>query len=210
MADYRLWCMAESGNAYKAALMLELCRLPWEPVWVDFFHGETRTPDYRESLNEMGEVPVLEHGGKRLTQSGVILDYLADVTGRFGATSDDERREIWRWILFDNHKFTANLATLRFLVQFAKTGETSVTEFLRARAVNALKLADGHLADRPFIIGKRPTIADFSMAGYLFYGEELTVPLEPHLNVLKWLDRIQALPGWKHPYDLMPRARKQD
>jgi len=206
MSEYRLYCMGESGNAYKVALMMELCKLPWEAVWVDFFHGETRRPDFRATLNDMGEVPVLEHDGKRLSQSGVILDYLAGVTGKFGATNDDERREIWRWILFDNHKFTASLAVLRFLIQFAKTGETPVTEFLRARAVNALKLADQHLADRPFIIGKRATIADLSMVGYLFYGEELTVPLEPYVNVMKWLDRVRALPGWKHPYELMPRA----
>ncbi len=45
------------------------------------------------------------------------------------------------------------------------------------------------------------------MCGYIFYGEELTVPLEPYVNVLKWMDRIRSLPGWKHPYDLMPRAR---
>jgi glutathione S-transferase len=136
----------------------------------------------------------------------VILDYLAEVTRKFGPKSDDERREIWRWILFDNHKFTANFATLRFLIRFAKTGETPVTEFLRARAVNALKLVDQHLADRSFIIGKRATIADLSMVGYLYYGEELTVPLEPHVNVVKWLDRVRALPGWKHPYELMQRA----
>ena len=177
MAEYKLWCMGESGNAYKAALMLELCGLPWEPVWVDFFHGETRTADYRAKLNEMGEVPVLEHGGKRLSQSGVILDYLAEVTGRFGAADADERREVWRWILFDNHKFTASLATLRYLVRFAKTGETPVTEFLRARAVSALKIVDQHLVDRPFIIGERPTIADLSMVGYLYFGDELSVPL---------------------------------
>jgi glutathione S-transferase len=207
MADYRLYCFGESGNAYKVALMLELCRLSWQPVFVDFFNGETRTPGYRATVNEMGEAPVLEHEGRRLTQSGVILDYLAEVTRKFGPKSDDERREIWRWILFDNHKFTASLATLRYLIQFARTGETPVTEFLRARAVSALKLADQHLAERPFIIGKRATIADLSMAGYLFYGEELTVPLEDHVNLMKWLDRIQSLPGWKHPYDLMPRAR---
>ncbi len=187
--------------------MLELCRLPWQPVFVDFFNGETRTPEYRTTINAMGEAPVLEHEGRKLTQSGVILDYLAEITRKFGAKSDDERREIWRWILFDNHKFTANLATLRFLIQFAKTGETPVTEFLRARAGTALKVADAHLAEKPFIIGKRATIADLSLAGYLFYGEELTVPLEPHVNVMKWLDRIRSLPGWKHPYDLMPRAR---
>ena len=206
MADYRLHCFGESGNAYKAALMLELCRLEWEPVFVDFFNGETRTPAYRATVNEMGEAPVLEHAGRKFTQSGVILDYLAEVTGKFGPGNDDERREIWRWILFDNHKFTANLATLRFLVRFARTGETPVTEFLRARAVGALKIVDQHLSERPFIIGERPTIADLSMSGYLFYGDELTVPLEPNTNLTKWLDRVRGLPGWKHPYELMPRA----
>ena len=207
MTEFKLYCFAESGNAYKAALMLELSRLPWKPVWVDFFNGETRAPEYRSSVNEMGEVPVLQHGDLKLTQSGVILDYLAEQTRKYGPKSDDERREIWRWILFDNHKFTADLATLRFLIQFAKSGETPVTEFLRARATTALKIVDGHLAGNPFMIGKRVTIADLSMCGYLFYGDELTVPLEPYVNVLKWLDRISSLPGWKHPYDLMPRGR---
>ncbi|PZF77857.1 glutathione S-transferase [Aestuariivirga litoralis] len=208
MADYRLWCMGESGNAYKAALMLELCGLPWEPVWVDFFHGETRTTDFRAKLNEMGEVPVLEHDGKHLTQSGVILDYLATLTGRFGAHDEDERREIWRWILFDNHKLTASLATLRYLIQFAKTGETPVTEFLRARAVNALKIVDHHMEGRSFVLGERCTIADLSMVGYLYYGDELTVPLADFPHMAAWLQRIKAMPGWKHPYELMPSAPK--
>lgn len=208
MAEYKLWCMGESGNAYKAALMLELCGVAWEPVWVDFFHGETRTGEYRTKLNEMGEVPVLEHDGKRLSQSGVILDYLAEVTGKFGPANAEERREVWRWILFDNHKFTASLATLRYLVQFARTGETPVTEFLRARAVNALKIVDQHLSDRPFVVGQRPTIADLSMVGYLYYGDELSVPLADFANIGAWTERVKALPGWKHPYELMPSAPK--
>lgn len=207
MTDFKLYCFGESGNAYKVALMLELCRLAWQPVWVDFFNGETRSADYRSKINAMGEVPVLEHGERKLSQSGVILDYLAEITRKFGPKSDDERREILRWTLFDNHKLTANLASLRFLIQFAKTGETAVTEFLRTRAINALKVTDAHLATTPFIIGKRATIADLSMCGYLYYGDELTVPLENYVHVLKWLDLIRSLPGWKHPYDLMPRAK---
>lgn len=207
MPDYKLYCFGESGNAYKAALMLELCRLPWEPIWLDFFNGETRKPEYRGTVNEMGEAPVLLHGDVKLSQSGVILDYLAEQTRKFGPKSDDERREIWRWILFDNHKLTANLATLRFLIQFAKTGETPVTEFLRTRSINTLKIVDAHLANSPFVIGKRATIADLSMCGYLYYGDELTVPLQQFVNVEKWLDRIKSMPGWKHPYDLMPRGR---
>jgi glutathione S-transferase len=206
MADYILYCNAQSGNSYKVALMLELARLDWSPRLVEFFQGETRTPQYREKINEMGEIPVLEQRGKRLTQSGAILDYLAEQTRKFGPKSEDERREIWRWILFDNHKFTSYLATLRFMLSFAKTGETEVTDFLRTRATNALKIADLHFAQAPFVIGKRATIADFSMCGYLFYGEELGVPLDPYTNLLNWLDRIKSLPGWKGPYDLMPRA----
>ena len=160
MSEFKLHCFGESGNSYKPALMLEICRLDWQPVWIDFFNGATRDPAFRHDVNEMGEAPVLEHGTLRLTQSGVILDYLAEQTGRYGAENASERREIWRWILFDNHKFTASLATLRFLVNFAKTGETPVTEFLRARAITAIKIVDGHLADNSFIIGKRLTIAD--------------------------------------------------
>ncbi|MBL8905977.1 MAG: glutathione S-transferase N-terminal domain-containing protein [Rhizobiales bacterium] len=208
MAEYELYCFAESGNAYKAALMLELTRQDWKARWVDYFNGETRTPEYRAKVNELGEAPVLVHGTLKLTQSGVILDYLAEKTRKFGPKSDDERREILRWILFDNHKFTSYLATLRFLVSIAKTGETEVTDFLRQRAINALKIVDGHLAASPFIVGKRATIADLSMCGYLFFGDELSVPLGEYPNILKWLDRIRALPGWKHPYDLLPRGPK--
>ena len=61
MAEYELHCFAQSGNAYKPALMLALTGADWEPVFVDFFNGGTRTPEY-PALNEMGEVPLLIHG----------------------------------------------------------------------------------------------------------------------------------------------------
>jgi len=206
MTGYRLYCFGESGNSYKAALMLSVCGLEWAPVWVDFFNGETRTPKYRSTVNEMGEVPVLLHGERKLSQSGVILDYLVEQTRKFGPKSEDERREILRWMLFDNHKFTSYIATLRYMIALAKTGETPVTEFLRQRFTNSLKIVDGHLGQQPFLIGKRATIADFSLCGYMYFGEELPVDLTPFTHVQNWLDRIKSLPGWKHPYELMPRA----
>ena len=204
MAQYTLHCFAQSGNAYKAALMLELCGADWTPRWVDFFNGETRTPEYRAKVNEMGEVPVLEHGTKRLTQSGVILDYLAATLRRFGGADEDERREILRWILWDNHKLTSYIATLRFLVQFQKTGETPVTEFLRGRVKGALGILDKHLAASAFAAAERPTIADLSMCGYLFWPDEFGVAWTDYPAIGAWLERIRALPGWVHPYQLMP------
>ena len=203
MVEYQLYCFAQSGNAYKPALMLNLCGADWNPRFVDFFNGETRTKDFR-AINPMGEVPVLDHRGKILTQSGIILDYLAEQFGKFGPDGDDERREIWRWILFDNHKLTAGIATYRFLLRFAKTGETPVTDFLEGRLKSALKVLEGHLADRDFVAADRPTIADLSLCGYLFWPDEFNVNWDDYPAIGSWLKRIEALPGWLHPYELMP------
>ena len=93
--EFKLYCFAQSGNAFKVALMLNLCGAKWEPRFTDFFGGETRTPAYRETVNEMGEVPVLVHGDKKLTQSGVILTYLAERSGKFQPRSEDDRNAIY-------------------------------------------------------------------------------------------------------------------
>ena len=206
MADYQLYCFAESGNSYKCALMLALADLSWEPILVDFFNGETRSDTYRSDVNEMGEVPVLVDGTVRLSQSGVILNYLSEKSGKFGGKDPHQQREVWRWILFDNHKLTSYIATLRFLLTFAKSGEPDVLTFLEGRAKGALGIVDKHLAGQDFIAGDQPTIADFSLCGYLYFDDELGFALSPYANVVAWLGRIKALPGWKHPYDLMPSA----
>lgn len=203
MSEFTLYCFAQSGNAYKAALMLNLCAADWEPRFVDFFHGEAETEAFRK-LNEMGEVPVLEHGPTRLTQSGVILDYLAVHFSRFGWVDEDDRREILRWLLFDNHKLTSYIATLRFLKVFKKVGQTPVTEFLHARMLGALGVLEQHLQGREFTLGQRPTIADFSMCGYLYWPDEAGIDLKEYPAIAAWLNRIKELPGWVHPYQLMP------
>ncbi len=204
MAEYVLHCFAQSGNAYKVALMLQLAGAEWEARFCDFFNGATRTQEFRAEVNEMGEIPVLEHKGLKLSQSGVILDYLAEELGEFGAHTEDEAREILRWVLFDNHKLTSYTATLRFLRQFAKTGETPVTAFFEARAKSALAILDKHLEGRRFVAAERPTTADLSLCGYLFWPEEIGIDFAPYSNIARWLDAIRALPGWVHPYELMP------
>jgi len=200
---FRLHCFAQSGNAYKVALMLNLCNADWEPVFVDYFNGETKTEQFR-ALNIMGEVPVLEAGDMRLSQSGSILDYLAEEFDLFDAENIPEHREILRWLFFDNHKLTSYVATLRFMTTFADQGDGEVAAFCRTRAQGALGVLDAHLAEHEFALGERPTIADISMCGYLFWPDELGLPWEGYAHIDAWLDRIRALPGWEHPYELMP------
>jgi glutathione S-transferase len=203
MAEYELYCFAQSGNAYKAALMLNLCGADWSPRFVDFFNGETRTPEYR-AINEMGEVPVLVHGALHLSQSGVILDYLAEQLGRFGWADEAERREILRWLLWDNHKLTSYTATYRFLRAFAGKGDSEVGQFFRDRMLGAFGVLDGHLAARDFVIADQPTIADLSVCGYLWFDDEFGVDLADYPALLRWRGRLEKLDGWKHPYEMMP------
>ena len=203
MAEFVLHCFAQSGNAYKAALMLELAGADWQPRHVDYFNGETRTPAYR-AINVMGEVPVLEHGGHRLSQSGVILDYLAEALGKFGPEGADERREVLRWLLFDNHKLTSYTATYRFMRTFATTPDPAVLAEFRKRAEAAWGVLDAHLAGRRYVVADRLTIADLSLCAYLFWPEEIGVDWDRYPNVRDWLERLRATPGWVHPYVLMP------
>lgn len=207
---YRLHSFCQSGNAYKCAMLLDMLKAPWEPVFVDFMNGATRDPAWREQANEMGEVPVFEDGEVKLAQSGVILTYLADKHGRFGGSSAAEKREVLRWILFDNHKFTSYFATYRFLKSFMpKEPDPAVTAWLKGRIDSAFAIVDKHLATQTFMVGEKLTIADISMAGYLFY------PVEEHgydfaashPNIAGWLKRIAATPGWRAPYDCLPGER---
>ncbi len=209
MAEYQLYCFAQSGNAYRAALMLNLIGADWQPVFVDFFKGgETRTPKYRSDVNEMGEVPVLAHGGKKLSQSGVILNYLAERSGKFKPDdTEDARLEVLRWIIFDNQKVNGFLGPYRFLKNFVRpAGDPAVMAFLKARIDGNLAILDKRLAKSPFIIGDRPTIADISFCAYLYYpAEEFGFDIAAeHKNIGAWLGRMKALPNWAHPYELMP------
>ena len=202
----KLYCFGESGNAYKAALPLELSGLAWEPVKVDFFGGETHTPEYRASVNELGEAPVMIDGDVRLTQSGVIQDYVAEKSGKFGGKNAAERREIMRWVLWDNHKLSSMAGMTRFLMNFlpADKQPKEVIAFNQGRLAAAYGLLDNHLAGRKWIVGDTMTNADFSCCGYLYYPEPFTFDRVQYPNIDRWMDRLSALPGWKHPYDLMP------
>jgi glutathione S-transferase len=208
MSEYTLHCFAQSGNAYRVALMLNLIGADWKPAFVDFFgKGLPRTPEWRAEVNEMGEVPVLDHKGKRLTQSGVILTYLSDLSGQFRPNGEDERLEALRWIIFDNQKLNGYLGPYRFLRNFAKpAGDPAAMAFLKGRIDNSLTILEKRLARSPFVVGDRPTIADISLTGYLYYpAEEFGFDMPgTHPNIAAWLTRMKALPRWGHPYELMP------
>ena len=207
---YRLHGFCQSGNTFKVAFLLRALNQPWEPVFVDYMNGVTRSDAWREQANEMGEVPVLDDGDRRLTQSGLILTYLSRKHGAYEGGSEDEKLEVLRWLLFDNHKLTSYFASYRFMKSFgAAAPDSAVMAWLRTRLDNAFGIVNKHLAGRSFVAGQNPTIANISLCGYLFYpqeesGYEIAAKF-PHVQA--WLERLRALQGWANPYDILPGER---
>lgn len=207
---YRLHAFSQSGNVYKVALLLQALGQPWTPLhmpFTDFVAGVPRSDDWRQQQNVMGELPILEDGSRRLTQSAAILLYLAEKHAAFRGQSEDERLEVMRWLFFDNHKFTSYFATLRFLKSFSPVAPDPVlTKWLRGRVDNAYAIAERQLAQREYIAGSQPTIADLSMCGYVYYpAEESGVDIAAQFPAIaRWRERLKKLPGWKPPYELLP------
>ena len=208
----RLHCFGESGNSYKAALALEMSGLEWTPVHVDFFRGAARSPEYLTNINPMGEAPVMIDGDIKLSQSGVIQAYVTEKTGKFGGDTIEDRREVLRWVLWDNHKLSSQAGTLRFLMNFLAPDKRpeQVIGFLKGRLDASYKVLDTHLDDREFVVGRNVTNADLSCCGYLYYPEPFGFDRKDWPNIDRWLDRVSGSFGWKHPYDLMERAFPAD
>jgi glutathione S-transferase len=210
---YRLHGFAQSGNAYKVALLLQALKQPWTPVhlpFAEFAAGIQRSEAWRRDVNEMGEVPVLEVDGRKMTQSAAIMLYLANKHGAFGGDTEDERHDVMRWLFFDNHKFTSYLASWRFTKSFMPTPpDPALEKWLKGRIDNAFGIVEKHLASRAYVVGTKPTIADMSMCGYLYFpAEESGYDIaRQYPSMAAWLERLKALPGWKGPYEMLPGER---
>ena len=199
---YRLYCTAVSGNCYKVALMLSLSKCGWEPVLVDYMGGETRGEKFRSEVNELGEIPVLEHGARRLTQSGAILTsrpahgtLRGPQRGRAaGCPALDPVRQSQVHQLFRHPALPGGNPEERRDAGDRIPARPGRDGFRPGRA---------HLASKPFLVGEDPTIADLSLAGYVYYPEETGISWSAYPNIEAWKKRIAALPGWAGPYELM-------
>ena len=202
----KLYCFGESGHSYKAALALQLSEIDWTPIFVDFFNGETRSEQYRNQINEMGEAPVLVDGDTKLTQSGVIQNYLFNKTGKHGGRDEAEKLEILRWVLWDNHKLSSFAGNTRFLMNFFPQDRRPqpVIDFNLARLKGSYSILEKALIGKDFLVGDDITHADMTCCSYLYYPEPFGFERSEWPNIDRWLENISKIPGWQHPYDLMP------
>jgi glutathione S-transferase len=193
----------ESGHSYKVRLMLVVAGIPHTYTAVDLNIPRAERPEPFRSLAKFGEVPVLVADGQALVQSDAILSFLANSIGSYGAESKARWQRTQEWLFWEANRLGLSLPNLRFASKFSpQSYNDGALQWLRARYDIDIARLDDELSDgRRFILDNQPTVADFALCGYLFFADQVALPVPRH--VARWLDDVRALPGWKMPYELL-------
>jgi len=192
----RLYTYAGSGNGYKVELLLALLGTSYERIEVPIFEGASRTPEFLRK-NPAGRIPVLELAdGSYLPESNAILWHLARDTRFLPATPADQDRAL-AWLMFEQSEIEPVIGSARFWLQTGRARtRRDETERRIAWAKQTLATLDRTLADRAFLLGPEPSVADIAVYAYTHVAPEIDLALPPH--VASWCARIAALPGYLH------------
>lgn len=194
-----LYANPASGFSYKPALAMGLMLLPYELRVVDIKRprGE-RSAEFRE-VATFGEVPVLLVDGLAISQSNVILEYLARRESRLHEGDESQRIRVREWLSWEANRIGLNLAHARAARNSDYQYDPAVRTWYDNRTRADLDHLDAVLAKRNFLLGDLVTIADVACTGYMYWADQAEIAIARWPNVQAWLARIAALPGYKSP-----------
>jgi GST-like protein len=205
-------------NGVKASIMLEEIGLPYEAHTVAIGKNESWTPEFL-SLNPNGKIPAIVDpngpDGKpfRLFESGAILLYLAEKTGKLLPADPARRMETIQWVFFQMGGIGPIFGQVGFFNKFAGREYEDKRPLQRYvdEAKRLLGVVDTRLDGREWIMGDDYTIADVSMLGWIrnligFYEARELVEFDKLKRVPVWLERGLARPAVQRGLDIPPRA----
>jgi glutathione S-transferase len=194
---YTLYGNSISGNCWKPAFMLRARMMPFRWVEVDITQGASRTPEFL-AMNPNGRVPLLElPDGRLLAESNAMLLYLGE--GSPWLPQDTyARAKVYEWLFFEQYSHEPYIATVRFWVAYLQQGETRAAQIseLMPKGYAALAVMERQLAQTPYLVGTRPTLADVALYAYTHVAEEGGYSLADYPAVRAWLARFSGLPDF--------------
>ncbi|KAG1255549.1 glutathione S-transferase family protein [Achromobacter marplatensis] len=181
-----------SGHAHRVALMLSLLEVPHHRVDVDLRQAEQKRPEFL-AMNAFGQVPVIDDNGVVVADSNAILVYLAKRYGGGAWLPEDAAgaAQVQRWLSVAAGPLAGGPAAARLVTVFGASFDVDAT---LARAHALLSVMDRELAQRDFLAGAAPTIADVACYAYVAHAPEGNVSLADYPHVRAWLARIENLP----------------
>ncbi|KAB1073275.1 glutathione S-transferase family protein [Methylobacterium planeticum] len=190
-----------SGSLRRVTTAARLMSVGIERVNVDLFKGESHTPEFL-TLNPHGLTPVMVDGDVVLYEASAINLYLAEKAGSdlLGRTPR-ERYEILQWMFWSGEQWRV-FSTLTFderIVKrlLGKPEDTGVVALAARKIREAAAVLDARLADRPFVVGDRLTLADLDIAAPFSQSERTRVPFGEFPNLVAWQRRLlDTVPAW--------------
>ncbi len=186
-------------NGRKISLMLEECGLPYQIEKIDIMKGDQFTPAY-QAISPNGKIPALvDTDGPNgepfaLFESGAILVYLAEKTGRFLPASGPERYRTLQWLMFQMGGFGPMLGQAHHFGRFAPEKIPYAIERYQREANRLYGVLDRELAQRPYIAGEY-SIADMALYPWALRHEWQGVSLEAYPAVAAWMSRLAERPA---------------
>ena len=200
---------SEVLNPRKVCAAARYLDAPVDYVHVDVLGaGASRTPEFL-ALNPNGMVPVLQDGGLTLWESNAIMCHLSDRAGADLWPHDSRQIEVLRWLFWDAQHFSRHGGELYFqhVIKefFGRAPDPApVAEAIASFRSFAAVLND-HLRGRRWVVGERPSVADFALGVTLPYAERARIPLAEFPDIARWHEGLESLPGWREPFPAEPR-----
>ncbi len=187
----RVYGDLKSGNCLKVKYTADLLGLAYEWIPTDILKGESRTPAFL-AINPAGQVPTLVlDDGRALAQSNAIIAHLAEGSDLVPREPYD-RAKVWEWLFWEQYSHEPTVAVCRFQMVYLGRQASDRDPERVTRGEQALNLMDRYLADRPYLVGVRLTIADIALIAYTRVAPEGGFDLTPYAALRGWIARVEA------------------
>jgi glutathione S-transferase len=186
-----------SGHAHRARAMLKLLGLEYESVVVDLANNAHKSPEFL-ALNAFGQVPVLVDGDVVIRDSAAILTYLAskyDTSGYWLPKDPALAAEVAAWLTTSTKEIYDGPFKARLVKVFNQPLDHAAAVEASHRVLGSV--FDPHLANRDWLVGDSPTIADIANYGYISCAPEGDVDLTDYPSVIIWLRRLERIPNFE-------------
>ena len=200
---FTLYGTFNSGPTYTVGLMLSLCKHPFSYIHVNLREAQHKQPDYLVK-NRFGQVPALRDGQSYFVQSPAMLMHLSETLGKFEGKAGVEANRVREWLFWQWDKLSVPLFRLRARAKGFRTFAEDIRTLYEAETKAGLLMLDQELAKSEWIAAKKVTIADIGIYGVVRYASEANIDLNPYANVLGWKKRIEELPGFATPEQILP------
>ncbi|UUX51741.1 glutathione S-transferase family protein [Nisaea acidiphila] len=188
---FTLYGDRRSGNCLKIVFAADLLGLDYRFVDVDIMAGESRTPEFL-AINPAGQVPAVDFGGGRtLAQSNAVLIYLAEGSTLLPADAF-QRAKVLEWLFWEQYSHEPYVAVCRFQMLYQGKRAEERESWRVEKAEAALDYMERRLAESPFLVGTRLTIADISLLAYTRLAGEGGLELSGRPNLTAWIPRCET------------------